>query len=67
MVPHDAQPEDDIISLLEHDYPENKRYQVTHSSSTNDLEIKPEIDTGSVSDSCFSFKKLWKYTGPGML
>ncbi|KAG2223121.1 hypothetical protein INT45_005677 [Circinella minor] len=32
-----------------------------------DLEIKPEIDTGEVSDSCFSFKKLWKYTGPGWL
>ena len=30
-----------------------------------DLEIKPEIDTGEVSDSCFSFRKLWKYTGPG--
>lgn len=30
-----------------------------------DLEIKPEIDTGTVSESCFSFKKLWKYMGPG--
>ncbi|KAI9312836.1 natural resistance-associated macrophage protein-domain-containing protein [Dichotomocladium elegans] len=29
-----------------------------------DIEFKPEIDTGDVSDSCFSFKKLWKYTGP---
>ncbi|ORZ01583.1 natural resistance-associated macrophage protein-domain-containing protein [Syncephalastrum racemosum] len=34
---------------------------------SDDLEIKPEINTGSVSDSCFSFKKLWKYTGPGWL
>ncbi|KAK4510332.1 uncharacterized protein ATC70_004762 [Mucor velutinosus] len=33
----------------------------------DDLEIKPEIDTGTVSESCFSFKKLWKYTGPGWL
>lgn len=48
----------------------------TASSSSNtsssglfgdDLEIKPEIDTGTVSESCFSFKKLWKYTGPGEL
>lgn len=28
-------------------------------------EFKPEIDTGEVSDSCFSWRKLWKYTGPG--
>ncbi|KAI8381421.1 natural resistance-associated macrophage protein-domain-containing protein [Radiomyces spectabilis] len=33
----------------------------------DDLEIKPEIDTGDVSDACFSFKKLWKYAGPGLL
>ncbi|KAF7729633.1 hypothetical protein EC973_004006 [Apophysomyces ossiformis] len=33
----------------------------------NDLDIKPEIDTGKVSQSCFSFKKLWKYTGPGLI
>ncbi|KAI8990991.1 natural resistance-associated macrophage protein-domain-containing protein [Mycotypha africana] len=32
-----------------------------------DLDIKPEIDTGQVSDSWFSFKKLWKYTGPAYL
>ncbi|KAI8064838.1 natural resistance-associated macrophage protein-domain-containing protein [Gilbertella persicaria] len=32
-----------------------------------DLEIKPEIDTGAVSKSMFSFKKLWKYMGPGWL
>lgn len=31
-----------------------------------DSEIKVEVDTGAVSDSCFSFKKLWKYTGPGI-
>ncbi|KAI8988870.1 natural resistance-associated macrophage protein-domain-containing protein [Pilobolus umbonatus] len=31
------------------------------------LEIKPEIDTGTVSDDCFSFRKLWKYMGPGWL
>lgn len=49
----------------------------THSSDTSnssgsgsrlfgeDLDIKPEIDTGRVSESCFSFKKLWKYMGPG--
>lgn len=28
-------------------------------------EFKPEVDTGEVSDSCFSWRKLWKYTGPG--
>ncbi|KAL0140581.1 natural resistance-associated macrophage protein-domain-containing protein [Mucor lusitanicus] len=43
--------------------------QRTNNSSSglfgDDLEIKPEIDTGTVSESCFSFKKLWKYTGPG--
>ncbi|CAO3635316.1 unnamed protein product [Mucor hiemalis] len=51
----------------------------THSSDTSnssgsgsrlfgdDLDIKPEIDTGRVSESCFSFKKLWKYMGPGWL
>ncbi|KAI7903370.1 natural resistance-associated macrophage protein-domain-containing protein [Cokeromyces recurvatus] len=33
----------------------------------DDLEIKPEVDTGRVSESCFSFKKLWKYMGPGWL
>ncbi|KAI8387483.1 natural resistance-associated macrophage protein-domain-containing protein [Blakeslea trispora] len=32
-----------------------------------DLEIKPEIDTGAVSESMFSFKKLWAYMGPGWL
>ncbi|KAI8884102.1 Nramp-domain-containing protein [Backusella circina FSU 941] len=32
-----------------------------------ELEIKPEVDTGAVSDEWFSFKKLWKYTGPGWL
>lgn len=31
----------------------------------DDLDIKPEIDTGRVSESFFSFKKLWKYMGPG--
>jgi hypothetical protein len=31
----------------------------------DDLEIKPEVDTGRVSESCFSFKKLWTYMGPG--
>lgn len=38
---------------------------VRRRPTTNDLEFKPEIDTGDVSDSCFSFRKLWKYTGPG--
>lgn len=33
----------------------------------DDLDIKPEIDTGRVSESFFSFKKLWKYMGPGWL
>ncbi|CDH49004.1 natural resistance-associated macrophageprotein [Lichtheimia corymbifera JMRC:FSU:9682] len=40
---------------------------VRRRQTTNDLEFKPEIDTGDVSDSCFSFRKLWKYTGPGWL
>jgi natural resistance-associated macrophage protein len=57
--------------------PKNERFDditpATASSSSSsrlfgeDLEIKPEIDTGTVSESCFSFKKLWKYMGPGKI
>ncbi|KAI7870444.1 hypothetical protein BDF14DRAFT_93958 [Spinellus fusiger] len=32
-----------------------------------DMDIKPEISTGPVTDEWFSFRKLWKYTGPGLL
>ncbi|GAN01137.1 solute carrier family 11 member 1 [Mucor ambiguus] len=49
---------------------QQQRMNATDSTSRlfgDDLEIKPEIDTGTVSESCFSFKKLWKYTGPGWL
>lgn len=56
--------------------PTQQRTNTTNNNNNNnstsrlfgdDLEIKPEIDTGTVSESCFSFKKLWKYTGPGFL
>ena len=74
MVPHDArEPED--LDFLEYDDPLIAKYERTiPSTSSNssastlfgdDLDIKPEIDTGRVSESCFSFKKLWKYMGPG--
>jgi len=55
-----------------HQPPSPQQQQRTNNNSSgtsrlfgDDLEIKPEIDTGTVSESCFSFKKLWKYTGPG--
>lgn len=81
MVPHDARhsiDDLDIFSLNDLQDPllaKNERLETnstTSSSSSSglfgdDLEIKPEIDTGSVSESCFSFKKLWKYMGPGWL
>jgi hypothetical protein len=70
-----------VFSLMDQQDPlisKNERFEditsVAASTSTSpsssglfgeDLEIKPEIDTGTVSESCFSFKKLWKYTGPG--
>lgn len=55
-----------------HQPPSPTQQQRTDTASSpsglfgDDLEIKPEIDTGTVSESCFSFKKLWKYTGPGL-
>lgn len=76
MVPHDARrsiDDFDIYSLNDLEDPlltKNERLIVAGNSSGlfgDDLEIKPEIDTGNVSESCFSFKKLWKYMGPGWL
>jgi natural resistance-associated macrophage protein len=74
MVPHDARhsiDDLDIFSLndLQDQDPLLLKDETTTSSGLfgDDLEIKPEIDTGSVSESCFSFKKLWKYMGPGWL
>lgn len=71
MVPHAARrlSEDlDILGLL--DEAKDQGYKEEASGSSNrlfgeELDIKPEIDTGQVSESCFSFKKLWKYMGPG--
>lgn len=73
----------DIFTLTEYEDPllssKNERFAETQSQQQHaatgsssrlfgdDLEIKPEIDTGTVSESCFSFKKLWKYTGPGKI
>ncbi|KAI9497820.1 natural resistance-associated macrophage protein-domain-containing protein [Zychaea mexicana] len=53
-------------SLLSEESTSGRRAR-RRSGGAADLEFKPEIDTGGVSDSCFSFKKLWKYTGPGWL
>ncbi|KAI9274443.1 hypothetical protein BDA99DRAFT_497490 [Phascolomyces articulosus] len=55
---------DDSSSLLLSESDDNGRGARRRNT---DLEIKPEIDTGDVSNSCFSFRKLWKYTGPGWL
>lgn len=73
MVPHDAgglsEEDSDLLALLEYDDTGFiKEERSTTSSRTifgDELDIKPEVDTGTVSESCFSFRKLWKYTGPG--
>ncbi|GAA5816213.1 hypothetical protein MFLAVUS_009739 [Mucor flavus] len=75
MVPHDvgglSEEDSDLLALLEYDDTGFiKEERSTTSSRTifgDELDIKPEVDTGTVSESCFSFRKLWKYTGPGWL
>lgn len=70
MVPHDARrlSEDlDILGLLEETKPHDQKEASSSSNALfgEELDIKPEIDTGQVSEAFFSFKKLWKYMGPG--
>lgn len=74
-----SEEDNDVLDFMEYDDPLiskgerfNKPNTLATSSSESssglfgdDLDIKPEIDTGRVSESCFSFKKLWKYMGPG--
>ncbi|KAG2237607.1 hypothetical protein INT48_004510 [Thamnidium elegans] len=76
MVPHDAgglsEEDSDLLALLEYDdtgFTKDERTTSTTSRTIfgDELDIKPEVDTGTVSESCFSFRKLWKYTGPGWL
>ncbi|KAI9478131.1 MAG: natural resistance associated macrophage protein [Benjaminiella poitrasii] len=71
----------DVYTLRDYDDPLFSKHErlsndiiyTTQNSTSNsglfgeDLEIKPEVDTGKVSESCFSFKKLWMYMGPGWL
>jgi hypothetical protein len=53
------------LDLIEYDSQETKPSNQSNIPFMEELEIKPEVDTGAVSDEWFSFKKLWKYTGPG--
>lgn len=79
MVPHDArrlsEDDSDILALMEYEDTgliKDERSNLDKITGTtsrtifgDELDIKPEVDTGRVSESCFSFRKLWKYTGPG--
>ncbi|GAA5800892.1 hypothetical protein HPULCUR_006331 [Helicostylum pulchrum] len=74
MVPHDAgglsEEDSDLLALLEYDdtgFIKEERTTTSRTIFGDELDIKPEVDTGTVSESCFSFRKLWKYTGPGWL
>jgi natural resistance-associated macrophage protein len=55
----------ETLDLIEYDSQETKPSNQSNIPFMEELEIKPEVDTGAVSDEWFSFKKLWKYTGPG--
>ncbi|KAI9023101.1 natural resistance-associated macrophage protein-domain-containing protein [Phycomyces nitens] len=79
MVPHEAHHDlllnDDRMSLSDfgegmgnYGFQHKRRHDNTDSTTFFcDLDIKPEVDTGTVTDEWFSFKKLWKYAGPGLL
>jgi hypothetical protein len=67
--------DDPLDSKNEHYNNNNSASQCSTSTSSDgnggifgeDLDIKPEVDTGKVSESYFSFKKLWTYLGPGWI
>lgn len=67
-----------LISKKE-EYKSNRNNNISTESSSDsgtggssalfgeELEIKAEVQSGRVSDSCFSFKKLWIFLGPGFV
>lgn len=70
MVPHATSrlsEDSDILRLLDETKDIRHKEEASGSNALfgEELDIKPEIDTGQVSEAYFSFKKLWKYMGPG--